>query len=171
MGCCVSCCCMNCILDSYLHINIRDIRNTDFTKGDFNIAGTRDICVRAIYQSCSQDTKIFTTEIATISINEPIILEDCKPSDDDEMLRLEVYDVDNCTADDLLGIATIKLPTESGRNLGEQEHEIKSPKNNEIVGLISVDQIHFIQQKTVRYTGPCKTCCCCLELGTTEENY
>ena len=159
---------MNCLMDSYLHLNIRDIRDTNFQKGDINISGTRDISIRVQFQGCLQDTKICKSERSTIAINEPIILENAKPSTkNDESLLLQVWDVDTCTNDDLLGVATINLPVEYGRNFGEQEYEIRSPKNQAVVGIITIDQIHFIKQKTVRYMGPCKCCCCgCLELGS-----
>ena len=91
-------------MDSYLHVRIRDITETDFQAGDINISGTRDITVRIIYQGYIQDSKIVHGELQTISINEALILENAKPALD-ETLRIEVWDVDQCSNDDLLGVA------------------------------------------------------------------
>eukprot|EP01084_Bolivina_argentea_P207376 353825_1 len=169
MGGCISCCCMNCIMDSYLHLYIRDITNTHFQKGDINISGARDIAVRVCYQGYVQDSKIINNEVKSIAFNEPIIIENGRPSTTDE-LKIEVYDVDQCTADDLLGIAIIPLPVKYGENIGERQYDIKAPGySTETVGKIRIDHIHFIKQKIVRYMGPCKCFCCCLETGEDAE--
>eukprot|EP00483_Globobulimina_turgida_P011225 UN11246 len=167
MGVCVSCCCMNCMMDSYLHLNIRAITDTNFQKGDINISGSRDISVRVYYQGFSQDSKILNSELKTIAINEPLIIENGTPSSNDE-LKVEIYDVDQCTPDDLLGIAMIQIPIKYGENIGEHQYDVKAPGNSQTVAKISIDQIHFIKQRLVRYKGPCKFCCCCLEVG--EDN-
>eukprot|EP01083_Nonionella_stella_P284848 969699_1 len=166
MGCCQSCCCMNCIMDSYLHMYIREITKANF-RGDINIMGTVDVSIRVKYQSYVQDTKILKGEKKTMSFNEPIILENASP-DPEQKLIIEVWDVDSASADDLLAIAEIDVPINFGENYGERKVELKDSKTGEINGELVVDQLHFIKQKVRRYMGPCKCCCCCLETGQEE---
>ena len=166
MGICASCCCLNCIMDSYLHIFIRQISKANF-KGDINISGTVDVSIRVRYKSYIQDTKILKNEKKTMSFGEPIILENATP-DPDAKLILEIWDVDTATADDLLGVAEMELPSGYGQNQGETTVQIRNPKNNDVCGEITVDQIHFIKQRVRRYMGPCKCCCCCLAQGVVE---
>lgn len=168
MGCCASCCCMQCIMDSYLHIFIREISKANF-KGDINIMGTVDVAVRIKYQSYVQDSKILKGEKKTMSFNEPLILENARPDESgEEKLIIEVWDVDTATADDLLAKAEMDVPTVYAENVGERKIELMDPKNGQIVGEMVVDQTHFIKQKVRRYMGPCKCCCCCLEQGVVN---
>ena len=168
MGACASCCCMNCIMDSYLHVYIREISKANF-KGDINIMGTVDCSIRIKYQSYIQDSKILKGEKKTMSFNEPLILENASVDESGESkLIIEVWDVDTTTADDLLAIAEVDVPARYAENFGERRVELKDPKSGQINGEIVVDQLHFIKQKVRRYMGPCKCCCCCLAQGVTE---
>mmetsp|Transcript_5613 Transcript_5613/g.9412 ORF Transcript_5613/g.9412 Transcript_5613/m.9412 type:complete len:168 (+) Transcript_5613:140-643(+) len=167
MGVCASCCCMQCIMDSYLHLYVREISKANF-KGDINIAGTVDVALRIKYEGWIQDSKILKDEKGTISFNEPIILENAKPNPEAKLI-IEVWDVDTTTADDILAIGEMDVPQNYGENQGETRVELKSPSGGEIVGEILIDQLHFIKQKVRRYMGPCKCCCCCLDTGVVAE--
>eukprot|EP01083_Nonionella_stella_P022789 63012_1 len=156
MGCCASCCCMNCIMDSYLHLFLREITKANF-KGDINIMGTSDVSIRVKYQSYVQDSKILKGEKGTMSFNEPIILENASP-EPEQKLVIEIWDVDGTTADDLLAIAEVEVPVNYGENYGERTIELKDPKAGTVCGALVVDQLHFIKQKVRRYMGPCKCC-------------
>eukprot|EP01083_Nonionella_stella_P145787 457569_1 len=168
MGCCASCCCMQCIMDSYLHVYIRQISKAHF-KGDPNIAGTVDVSIRIKYQSYQQDTKILTKEKKSMTFDEPLILENATP-DVEQKLLIEVWDVDTSSADDLLAIAEMEVPINYGENVAERRIELKDPQSGEINGEMLIDQVHFIKQKVARYMGPCKCCCCCLETGVVQED-
>eukprot|EP00484_Ammonia_sp_Unknown_P016967 CAMPEP_0197043998 /NCGR_PEP_ID=MMETSP1384-20130603/20157_1 /TAXON_ID=29189 /ORGANISM="Ammonia sp." /LENGTH=115 /DNA_ID=CAMNT_0042475379 /DNA_START=73 /DNA_END=416 /DNA_ORIENTATION=+ len=115
MGACASCCCMECIMDSYLHVQIRNISKANF-KGDINISGTSDVCVKIKWQSYQQDTDIHKGEKGSIFFNEPLILENAEPNTE-EKLRIEVWDVDKATADDLLAYAEVPMPENYGGNV------------------------------------------------------
>jgi hypothetical protein len=164
---------MNCLMDSYLHLYIRDIKKLNI-RADLNIRGTNDITCRVQFQGWVQDTKICRNEAGTTAFDEPIILENARPAHDQKqnMLIVSVYDFDTMSGDDKLCEAYIPLPMDYGKTVGVQDHELKrngnpnDPKMGETVGTITIEQIHFIKQKVRRYMGPCKPCfACCCETG------
>jgi len=159
MGNCLKgCCCYSCFLDSYLHIYVRDIKNFN-VKSDINISGTNDLYVRITYQGIIQDTKVLNGEKSTAAFDEAIILENAVPSGGADKLLIEVYDRDTATSDDKLATAEIELPPDYGQNHGEKAHPLH--REGKECGTITLDQVHFIKQKLIRYTGPCKCFCCC----------
>merc|ERR1712212_973172 len=81
------------------------------------------------------------------------ILENAEPNPED-MLIIEVWDVDQTTADDLMAVAEIPVPTTYGENVGEQKIELKDPETKQVNGEMVIDQLHFIKQKVRRYMGP-----------------
>eukprot|EP01083_Nonionella_stella_P083053 229469_1 len=166
---CASCCCMQCIMDSYLHLRIRDITKTNWQAGgisDKSAFGGPDISVRIIYQGYIQDTKMINNDLKSVVLNEPIIIENGRPSPHDT-LRLQIFDVDQYSSDDLLGEVVVPLPEAYGEDIGEQRCDVTY--NGQVVAQISIDQIHFIKQKVRRYQGPCKCLCCCLEVGLDAD--
>ena len=106
-------------------------------------------------------------ERGSVSFREPIILENAKPPTDPktQKLRLELFDVDTTTADDLLGVAEVDVPTKYAENIGENDYDLFKPDGSKKIGTVTLDQMHFIKQKLRRYTGPCKCCCFCMEKG------
>eukprot|EP00485_Elphidium_margaritaceum_P008172 CAMPEP_0202685860 /NCGR_PEP_ID=MMETSP1385-20130828/1696_1 /ASSEMBLY_ACC=CAM_ASM_000861 /TAXON_ID=933848 /ORGANISM="Elphidium margaritaceum" /LENGTH=170 /DNA_ID=CAMNT_0049340321 /DNA_START=110 /DNA_END=622 /DNA_ORIENTATION=- len=167
MGCCLVCSCCNCWMDSYLHFYVRTIENANF-KGDINITGSVDVAIRFRYKGYLQDSKILNNEKKTMVFNEPIILENAAPNGDGEedKLMIEVWDVDTATADDMLAVGELELPTQYGVSTEGINVDLKKPDGGgEVIGTLSLAQIHFIKQKLRRYMGPCKCCCCCLEKG------
>eukprot|EP00483_Globobulimina_turgida_P008323 UN08340 len=114
-----------------------------------------------------QDSKILKGEKKTMFFGEPLILENASP-DPECKLILEIWDVDQASADDLLAIGEVDVPVNYGENYGERKVELKDPKSGDINGELTIEQLHFIKQKVKRYMGPCKCCCCCLERGVAE---
>jgi len=153
------CCCYKCFLYSYLHVYVRDIKNFK-VRGDINIAGTNDLYVKLRYQGVIQETKVLKKEKSDAVFDEPLILEHCSPNAT-EKLHIEIYDEDTVTSDDKLASAEIDLPTAYAQNVGEKQYPLLHDGKD--CGSITLDQIHFVHQKLIRYTGPCKCCCCCLD--------
>jgi len=168
----MSCGCMGCILDSYLHVFIREITECSL-KGDVNLTGSIDAFIRIKYDGYKQDTKILKNETKSMSFKEPLILENAEPPTKEELqedtenekkLVFEIWDADSITADDLLATAVMEVPMEFGVNVGETTLDLMD-KEGKVVGKLTIDQLHFIKQKLRRYNGPCKCCCFCMASG------
>ena len=158
-SCCASCKCCSCLLDSYLHIYIREITDCSL-KGDMNLARSIDAYLRIKYDGYRQESKILKNETASMSFKEPLILENASPpnendlraSGDEYKLVIELWDADTVTGDDYKARAVVTVPTGYGDTIGETTVDLLD-KDNEVCGKLTVDQMHFIKQKLKRYGG------------------
>jgi len=166
---------MSCILDSYLHVYIREITECTL-KGDVNLTGSVDAFVRIKYDGYQQDTKILKNETKSMSFKEPLILENASPptkeelkedTEDEKKLVFEIWDADTVTKDDLLARAVVDVPERFGENIGETTVDMMD-KDGKLVGKLTIDQLHFIKQKLRRYNGACKCLCPCMSSGVRE---
>ena len=145
---------------------------------DINVAGTGDIYCEIIWGPWRQITSVSGGERGGVTETEPIILENASPDDPEASGKLivQVWDADQTTGDDFLCAACIKprhpddesMPLYYGQNLGEARYELWTNKEGEqgkgeMAGHITLDQIHFIQQKLQPYRGCKGQCCCCDE--------
>ena len=143
---------------------------------DVNIAGTGDIYCEIIWGDWHQITSVSGSERGGITETEPIILENAAPDDEAAKgtLIIQVWDHDATSRDDFLCAASLKpcspddqnIPLYYGQNLGETKLPLWTNEEGKHgvgkqVGHITIDQIHFIQQKLQPYRGCKGQCCCC----------
>lgn len=165
-------------MDSYLHVYVRSIEldKKAVRDADSNIGGTADVYCEVIWGNWRQITTVSGEERGGITETEPIILENAEPDDKvaNGTLVIQVWDSDNTSSDDFIAAARIEprdpnnndIPLYYGQNLGERKYELwNNPEGmkgkGDMVGHITLDQIHFIKQKLMPYRGCKFQCCCC----------
>lgn len=146
-------------LDNYLHLRIKSLENLR-VKGDYFSLKKRggDLYFRISYRGNVQCTNIKKVSKSNCLFNESLILKKSKPSSD-KCVKIELVDFDSITNDDVLGVCNIQCSDKLNNHIGEKSYRLIG-NDGLVVGILKIDQLHFIKQKINIYDGPFKYCCC-----------